>query len=108
MIEWILINIISALFLPIFLLMILAALAGAKPDGIVKIFLDFVKDLVYLAWGIARGILSLAIRICRCVLLSLLEESKKPARKSPSKTTQSCSACANKEQDEQDEEETEG
>lgn len=48
--EWFLINIVSPLLLPVFLIVVLGFICDTKPDAFIKIYLDIVQKLFELAF----------------------------------------------------------
>ncbi|MCA9805592.1 MAG: hypothetical protein KC777_26660 [Cyanobacteria bacterium HKST-UBA02] len=62
--EWIWLNLLSPLLLPVFMILILATVAGARPDGVLKIVLDFALEVISLSWRAATQIADLFARQC--------------------------------------------
>lgn len=67
--EWFLQNVVSPLLLPLFIIMLLCAIAGAKPESIVKMVLDavvaIVSLLLQLLLALVRLLLDLSAALTR-------------------------------------------
>lgn len=62
--EWIWLNLLSPFLLPVFVILILASVAGARPDGVLKMVLDFALEAISLSWRAATQIADLFARQC--------------------------------------------
>lgn len=74
--EWFLINVLSPLLLPIFVIIVLAVLCDAKPDPFVKIYLDVCQNIWAALWKIllqaGRACIAILLRVIKCLWHCLL------------------------------------
>lgn len=63
MFEWIWLNWLSPLLLPVFVIMILSTVAGARPEGVLKMLLDFTIEIVSLLFRLILQIVDSVSRL---------------------------------------------
>lgn len=63
--EGILTNFVSTLMLPVFVIMILCAMAGAKPEPIAKAFIDLITAIIVGLFKLAGQIIEALLRLHR-------------------------------------------
>lgn len=93
--EWFLINVVSPLLLPIFVIVVLCLIVDVKPDFFIKIYVDIVRTVVVAVFnaclralkaivGFLYNLLKCLFQCVLCALdLSSCGEDKKPAPKPP-------------------------
>ncbi len=70
--EWFLINVLTPLLLPIFLIAIIGFIADVKPDAFIKIYIDIIQNILVAVfrciWQVLKICFEFLWRLCKCFL----------------------------------------
>lgn len=65
MFEWLLLNVISPLLLPVFVLMILVGIAGGRPDAVISLFGSIIVSLIRIFEEVVKTIVSAVLDVLK-------------------------------------------